>query len=136
MKVEYYKKIYGFDCDVYGHLNNSSYLKVYEEARAEALNKLSLSIRDLLESGIHIYLTKIELNFLKAVELEDTVRIITQIEKSNRLRATWKQEIFNSKNELCNMAIVEGVFVKEGKPFRLPVALYEKIAGSNKKKGN
>lgn len=131
MKIEYFKKIYGFDCDVYGHLNNSSYLKVYEEARAEALNKLSLSIRDLFENGIHIYLTKIELNFVKAVKLEETIKIVTQIEKSNRLRATWKQEIYNSESELCNLAYVEGVFVREGKPIRLPEDLYKKITGSN-----
>ena len=34
-------------------------------------------------------------------------------------------EIFNSKDELCNTAIVGGVFIKDGKPFRISRELFE-----------
>jgi len=127
MYIEYRKKIYGFDCDVYGHLNNAAYLRVYEEARAEALEVLRIPIKDLLLEGIRIYLTNINISFIKGVQLEDTVTIRTSVSECSRLKSIWKQEIFNSSGELCNEALVEGVFVRNGKPFRISNELLEKF---------
>ncbi len=123
--MEHKRKIYGFMCDVYGHLNNANYLFLYEEARAEGLEKIGIPIRDLNKKGISIYLTEINIKFIKSVMLEDTVTIKSKIIKHNRLKSVWEQKIFNSKGELCNIATVTGVFVKNGKPFRIPIEIFE-----------
>ena len=130
--MDYKRRIFGFECDIYGHLNNANYLHIYEEARAIALEEIGFPIRKFRDMGIHIYLTKIELTYKKAVLLEDNVSVQTEIVESNRLKSTWVQNIFNSQNILCNQAIVNGVFIKEGKPYRLPKDLYEKMKTDRK----
>jgi len=125
--VHYKRKIFGYECDIYGHLNNANYLHLYEEARADALEQMNLPIRKIREMGISIYVTHIEIDFKKGIELEETVIIKSSISKMSRLKAIWKQEIYNSKNELCNIAQVTGVFVKAGKPGRISKELFERF---------
>jgi acyl-CoA thioesterase FadM len=47
------------------------------------------------------------------------------------LRSTWKQQIFNSEGMLCNQATIEGVFVKNGKPHRIPKEILAKFSTFN-----
>ncbi len=121
----YKRKIYGYLCDIYGHLNNSSYLQIYEEARSEALTEMSLPISKLIELDFQIYLTRVELIYKKGVPNDETITVKSQIHKMNRLRATWLQEIFDENGELCNRALVDGVYVKSGKPARIDKDLYQ-----------
>ena len=120
----YKRKIYGYLCDIYGHLNNSSYLQIYEEARSEALIEMDLPISKLIELGLQIYLTRIELTYKKGIPNDETITVKSRIVKMNRLRATWLQEIYDEKGELCNTALVEGVYVSNGKPVRLDKKIY------------
>lgn len=125
--MEYKRKIFGYECDIYGHLNNANYLHLYEEARADALEQMGLAVRELNKSGYHIYLTSIELTFKKGIPLEEIVTIKSSINEMNRVSTIWEQKIYNCKNELCNTAIVKGVFVKNGKPVRLPKEIYKRF---------
>ncbi|MDZ4182377.1 MAG: acyl-CoA thioesterase, partial [Candidatus Cloacimonadaceae bacterium] len=72
MIFEYQKRIFGYDCDVYGHLNNSSYLQLLEAARAEALITMDMSISRMRELDLQIFILRFELDYLKAIDLEDT----------------------------------------------------------------
>ncbi len=119
MIFNFNKKIYGFECDVYGHLNNANYLHIYESARAEALQEMDMSILKLKELGISLFVVRIEIDYKIGVELEDKIKVQTMIIENSRLSALWYQEIYNSKNELCNKALVKGVYVSKGKPFRI-----------------
>lgn len=123
--IEYKRRIFGYECDIYGHLNNANYLHLYEEARADALEQMKIPVRKLAAIGYHIYITNIELEFIKGLPLESNVIIRSWAEKSNRLTAIWIQEIFNEDNEICNRAQVKGVFVKNGKPTRISKELFE-----------
>ena len=125
--MKYERRIFGFECDIYGHLNNANYLKLYEEARADALEQIGLPIRELREKGIAIYLIRIELDFKKGVELEEKILVKSEIITANRLKSIWRQEIYDNKKEMCNVAVVQAVFVKNGKPFRIPKELNEHI---------
>ncbi|HCX72791.1 MAG TPA: hypothetical protein DHM37_03650 [Candidatus Cloacimonas sp.] len=125
--MEYKRKIYGYQCDIYGHLNNANYLMIYEEARSELLMKLGYSLEKLKQMGLHIYLTRVELKFKNAVLMEDNIIVKTTIAKINRLHSTWQQQIYNSVGELCNQATIEGVFVKNGKPQRISKEILAKF---------
>ena len=107
------KKIYGFECDMYGHLNNAIYLQVFETARAEALSSIGMSVTELLEKGYMLYLTKVEIKFKKGIELEDIINVQSKIIEHNKMKFIWNQEIYNSKNELCTEATVTGVYVSK-----------------------
>ncbi len=123
--MEYRRKIFGYECDIYGHLNNANYLHLYEEARAEALEEMDMSVENLSEEGIHVYLSEIKLTFKIGLPVGEKVIIDTRMIKATRATSIWKQEIFNNSSELCNTAIVRGVFIKDGKPFRISKELFE-----------
>lgn len=123
--MEYNRKIFGYECDIYGHLNNANYLHLYEEARAEALEEMDMSIEKLSEEGVHIYLSEINLTFKIGLPVGEKVIISTRMIKATRATSIWKQEIFNSAGDLCNTAIIRGAFIKDGKPFRISRELFE-----------
>ena len=125
--MRYERKIFGYECDLYGHLNNANYLHLYEEARADALEKLGLSVNELNSLGWQIYITRVELDFFKGLAFEELACVVSKIEKSSRVSSVWLQEIYNSQGEICNRARVKGVFIKSGKPARLEKSLYNKF---------
>lgn len=123
--MEYKRRIFGFDCDVYGHLNNAKYLQIYEEARADALEQMEMPIRKLRDLGISIYITSLEMKFKKGIPLEEMITVKSTVTKLNKAISVWEQRIFDEKDELCNIAIVKGAFVAGGKVSRLPDEIYE-----------
>lgn len=126
---EYQKRIFGYDCDVYGHLNNSSYLQLLEAARAEALIAMDMSISRMRELDLQIFILRFELDYIKAIDLEDVVTVKSWFHKTNRLKGFWIQQIYNSAGELCFEAHMIGVFASQGKAKRLPVEIYERFLG-------
>jgi YbgC/YbaW family acyl-CoA thioester hydrolase len=120
MIFSYSKKIYGYECDIYGHLNNANYLMLLEAARSDALVEMDLPIAKLLTMGIQFFVLRYELDYLKALELEDTVSVKSWFYSTNRIKGLWKQEIYNSRGELCFVAHLTVVYAAEGKAKRLP----------------
>ncbi|MCD4651561.1 MAG: acyl-CoA thioesterase [Candidatus Cloacimonetes bacterium] len=121
------RRIYGFDCDVYGHLNNANYMHLYEEARANVLMEIGYPISKLLEMQIEIYIIDFHLRYIKPVLLEEVISIETTITMMNRLHWTWQQQMKNSANEVCNTAVLSGVFGYKGKPKRIPIKVVDEF---------
>lgn len=117
---EFKRKIYGYECDVYGHLNNSNYLQLLEAGRAEALNEMGIPVAKLLEWGISIFVTNIDISYIRPLKIEHVARVVTKTSKITRVKGIWEQEIYNHDNTLCTRAIVTGVFTSKSKPLRIP----------------
>jgi YbgC/YbaW family acyl-CoA thioester hydrolase len=116
---EYRRKIFGFECDIYGHLNNANYQHLLEEARSDALDKMDCSLEKLNAEKIHIYLKRVEIDYLKGVPFGIEVVVKTEIIELSRIKSVWKQKIFNANGELFTRAELTGVFAREGKPYRI-----------------
>lgn len=126
MVHEYKRRIFGYECDIYGHLNNANYLHLYEEARSQFLEDINLPIRRLNELGIAIFVLRVEIDYIKSVELESEVSIKSWIVSGTRLRGLWQQELYMD-GQLCSRIVVHGVYASGGKPCRLPKEIYEEI---------
>lgn len=113
------RKIYGYECDIYGHLNNANYLQFYESARSDALTDMKFPIKQFNEMGVHLYIARIEIDYKAGVFLEDIVTIKSWMSTANRLGSTWMQKLYDSHGQLCNQALVKVVHAKNGKPFRI-----------------
>jgi YbgC/YbaW family acyl-CoA thioester hydrolase len=120
MIFEYKKKIYGYECDIYSHLNNANYLMLLEAARSEAMEVMDTPLAKLLQMGIQFFVLRYELDYLKAVELEDTVLVRSWFYSTNRIKGLWQQEIYNSRGDLCFVAHLTVVYAQNGKAKRLP----------------
>ncbi|HNT51928.1 MAG TPA: acyl-CoA thioesterase, partial [Candidatus Syntrophosphaera sp.] len=70
MIFEFRKRVYGYECDVYGHLNNANYLQILECARAEAMQQMGMSVSRLRQLELQVFVRSFELNYLRAIELE------------------------------------------------------------------
>ncbi len=127
MKSEYKRKIFGYECDIYGHLNNANYLHVFEEARSKAIADLGVSVSELFEMNVHIYITDVRIQFLRGVPLEDTITVLTSPVKANRLKSTWHQEIYDQAGNLCSIGEIVAVFARDGKPYRISQDLMERL---------
>jgi acyl-CoA thioester hydrolase len=124
MEFSYKKRIYGYECDIYGHLNNANYLPILEAARSEALQVIEMPIQKLLELDWMMLVRRVEMEFIKSVQLEDIVEVRSKIVEMNKLRSTWHQEIYNSSNELCFTGRLGIVHVHGDKPARVPEEIY------------
>jgi len=128
MFFEFRKRIYGYECDVYGHMNNANYLQLLEAARAEALIEMGMPIARMRELDLQIFVTGFALRYLKAVQLEDLVCVKTWSTGITRLRGHWCQEVYDSSGQLCFSAEMDAVFARDGKPQRLPAEVLEVFA--------
>ncbi len=127
MIFEYETKIYGYECDIYGHLNNAYYQNIYEAARANMLGDIGLSLHYLFELGIHIYVKRITIDYLRGIRFGTNITVKSRIESLSRVRSLWHQEIYTAEGGLMNMAKVEGVFAKSNKPYRIPFEMEVKL---------
>lgn len=127
MIFTFQKRIYGFECDIYGHLNNANYLQLLEAARSEASIEMKLPVGELKDRGIQMFVYRFELNYLKSVDLEEIATVKSSFSEISRLKGIWHQEVYNAKGEKCLDALLTVVFASEGKAKRLPVEVYEQF---------
>ncbi|MCK9583931.1 MAG: acyl-CoA thioesterase [Candidatus Cloacimonetes bacterium] len=127
MIFEFTKKIYGYECDIYGHMNNANYLMMLEAARSDALVEMGMPITQLMQMNIQLFVLRYELDYIKALELEDTVSVKSWFYEINRLKGFWRQEVYDSKGDLCFVAMFTVVHASEGKAKRLSPEVFERL---------
>ncbi len=125
MVFEFRKRIYGFECDIYGHLNNANYLQLLESARSEAMIEMGMSVARMRELDLQVFIRSFTLDYRLAVEHEDLITIKSWFDEMNRIKSYWGQQIYNSRGELCFEARMIGVFASGGKAQRLPQEVFE-----------
>jgi len=125
MIFEFQKRIYGYECDVYGHLNNANYLQLLEAARVEAMIKMGMSIKRMRELNLQILIRNFNLDYKRAVQHEDLITIRSWFDEITRIKQHWIQQIYDSSGKLCFEAQMLGVFASEGRAQRLPVEVFE-----------
>jgi|SRR5690554_2589250 YbgC/YbaW family acyl-CoA thioester hydrolase len=128
MVFEYRRKIFGYECDIYGHLNNAAYQHLYEEARSAALDEMQLPLKVLAELGIQIFVKRIEIDYISGVPFGLEIMIKSRVVEFSRVKSVWIQEIYHPDNRLLSRAVLTGVFTKESKPYRIDRNIAEKLA--------
>ena len=121
------KRIYGYECDIYGHLNNANYLQLLEAARSEALYEMNLAQSDLQKKGIQLFVHYGEISFIKAIDHDEVITVKSFFTEMNRIKGKWHQEIYNATKEICFTADITIVFASEGKAKRLPLEVFEQL---------
>jgi YbgC/YbaW family acyl-CoA thioester hydrolase len=128
MTFSFKKRTYGYECDIYGHLNNANYLPILEAARSEALQVMGVPIQKLLDMQWHLYVLRFEIDYIKAIQLEDIIEVKSRVLMLNKVKSSWEQLIYNSEGELCFRGIMTAVFAYQGKPARLVPEIYDVFA--------
>ncbi len=114
-------RVYYEDTDCGNIVYHSNYLNYCERARSELFFQKGL----LPHSQVEFFVVKsCEANWIKSAKFADILEIKTELIEKKSASIIMKQEIFR-ENELIFEAKFKLVFLKLGKPSKIPQTIFE-----------
>lgn len=86
--------------DTFGHVNNATYLSLFEEARWEIMANNGYSLEKVQTSGLGPTLLEIQIRFIKELRLREEIIIETQV-TSHKGKITRLEQKMLRNGELC-----------------------------------
>ena len=106
-----------YECDLQGVVNNANYQNYLEHARHEFLISKGISFFQLLEEGIDLIVTKVEIDYKYPLRSRDKFIVSVTIQREGNARLVFIQEIYRlPDSKLIVNAKVTGVATRKGKP--------------------
>lgn len=99
---KYEMTIKEFHLDTFGHVNNATYLQIYEEARWQFITENGYGIEKIKETGLGPIVLEINIRFLKELHVRKKITIHSQTGQYSTRIATIKQWITDSDGNLCS----------------------------------
>ena len=99
-KSDYLFKIYYEDTDLAGIVYYANYFKFIERARTEMLNDANVNQNEMLKSGCYFVVKNLKADYLKPAYFEDSLNVVTEIEKINNASINLIQTIVRSNDSL------------------------------------
>ena len=126
-------RIRHYECDAYGHVNNTNYLRYMQEAAFDASAALGYDLARYEALGHHWLVRETEIEYLAPLRYGDSVRVKTWVEDFHRVRSRRAYELNRlSDGERVARGTTDWVYLdsQTGRPARIPpemVAAYEQI---------
>lgn len=118
------------DIDMNNHVHNSKYLDYVLAARYDQMRKdYKVTMEEFLERGFTWVVSKVEMNYKRALVLTDKIVVRTQVEDFNRSQSIVNFEIVKKEN---GKVAADGQFtytminVNNGRPAKIPEDFIEK----------
>lgn len=92
-------RVRDYECDIQGVVNNSVYQNYLEHARHEFLLAGNINFADLTSAGIHLVVTRAELDYKASLKPQDDFYITVEVAKESRLKFAFYQKIFRSSDD-------------------------------------
>lgn len=100
-----------FHLDTFGHVNNATYLQIYEEARWELITQNGYGLDKIKNTGLGPVVLDLKIRFLKEIKLREKINIKTQLLEYSSKVGKLKQWIIDSQGDLCSdMEMKLGLF--------------------------
>ena len=119
-KSDYPFKIYYEDTDLAGIVYYANYFKFIERARTEMLTDANVNQNEMLKSGYYFVVKNLQADYLKPAYFEDSLNVVTEIEKINNASINLIQTIVRSNDSLFIASVRLALLDKFGKVARLP----------------
>ncbi|MFP8967244.1 acyl-CoA thioesterase [Pokkaliibacter sp. CJK22405] len=78
-----------------GIVNNAVYQNYMEHCRHEFIKSIDLDFARLTQEGIHVVVTRAELDYLMPLKSGDECTIVLRVSRMGRVRVIFEQEILN-----------------------------------------
>lgn len=112
--------VYPTDCDIVGHVNHATFLRMLERARWHSLEQ-KMSHREFLDSGLFAIVRHVEISYESQALPGDDLVIRTGLSEIGNTSFKVQQEIRNARNEVVCVAKVAYVAVgPDRRPIRVP----------------
>ncbi len=117
----YRRRIYYYETDKMGIVHHSNYIRLFEEARLDMMNKIGINYKELEEVGIIIPVISVSCKYLIPLYFDDDVSVYSKVTKFNGIKMEVLYEIYKKDNEsVCTIGQSGHCFLdKEMKPFRM-----------------
>ncbi|HUT85243.1 MAG TPA: thioesterase family protein [Elusimicrobiales bacterium] len=124
--------IYYFDTDCGGVVYHANYLKFFEMARTEYMEKRGLSIKDLMDKDTVFVIYKQEVTYKAPVRYGEEIEADARILDTSDVRVEFEQKIKNSDGAITTVAkitliCVDGKFNIKSMSPEIKQALLKKI---------
>ncbi len=121
-------KVRSYECDMYGHVNNASFLNYCEFARIEFLEAMGYSLQGLQQAGLVMPIVKIEIEYKSQAFASETLIVSADWILRGKTSAVFEQKI-NKKKDGTLVARVLVTWVAtdlKGKPIAIPQDLLDR----------
>ena len=107
--------------DTFGHVNNATYLTLFEQARWDWITKRGYGLEKIQRIKQGPVVLDVHLTFRKELRLRETIMIETQTLSYEGKIGKVSQKMFNQKNQLaCDAVFTFGLFDTEQRKLILP----------------
>ena len=123
METIYKYRVLYADTDAMGVVYYGNYLRIYEAARGDFLQKVGMSFSKMAnELGVVCPVVNAEINYHRPAFLDDEITVKTKIVLLRGARMIFGQQIYNADNILINDIKVTVAFVDKNKnrPVKYP----------------
>ena len=118
--------------DSFGHVNNSAYLSLLEEARWDLVTNNGYGLDVIKQTGLGPTILSITLNFSKELHARDEVMIETQLISYTRKIGKISQKIMRNGELCCDAMFVIGLFDMKERRLVLPTEAWLRAVGIEK----
>lgn len=112
-----------YECDMYGHVNNTNYLRYMQEAAFDASTAAGYDTARYAAMGRQWLVRETDLEYLRPLRYGDSVRVKTWVADFRRVRSRRRYELYRvTDNELVARAHTDWVFLDAatGQPATIP----------------
>ena len=106
--------------DTFGHVNNATYLTLFEEARWDYITKNGYGLKKIQETGHGPTILELKLTFLKELRLRDEIIIETQLISYEKKIGKLSQKMIRNGEDCCTAEFVIGLFSLHERKLILP----------------
>lgn len=115
----YNRKINYYETDKMAIVHHSNYIRFFEEARLDMMDKFDLNYRKMEDMGIIIPVMSVDCKYIVPLCFDDDVKIHTKIIKFDGIKMEIAYEIYRD-DVLCTTGHSGHCFLdKDMKPFRM-----------------
>jgi len=115
--------------DTFGHVNNATYLVLFEEARWEIISNRDYGLEKIKETGLGPTILDIKIRYAKELKARDKVVIETRTASYVRKIGKIIQEIWRGDEVCCTAEFTMGLFDIKARKLVLPTADWLKALG-------
>lgn len=101
------KEIY---LDTFGHVNNATYLTIFEEARWDLISKRGFGIPEIQRTGLGPTVLEVQVKFLRELRLREEIIIETQMLSYDRKIGKLRQAMIRDGDVCCAAEFTIGLF--------------------------
>ena len=105
MTFEYDLTILESHLDTFGHVNNATYLALFEQARWEAITHRGYGLPEVARLKVGPTLLEVNLKFRREIKLRERIKVRTDVAAHNGKITTLRQTMINDRGEDACVAI-------------------------------